>query len=119
MVFLVKQLPCVKYHYNEDLNLIYLSANKKQPSKYKQSKCGSSESNASAASSVEANDKEIYLPFLSFDDINLCSMEKIQMILCKNESLKPNSLILAIVDPNSSILYYKLTNGFLDLDAIQ
>lgn len=100
-------MPCVNYHYNEELKLIYLTAprTKKRPTVVK-----------SSSQNVEMDDTDIYVPTMAFNDIDLNTIETIQRTLCPDVH-QPN-VILAIVDSNSTILYYRMTNGLLDLNTL-
>lgn len=105
ILFPAKKLTGVSYHYNAALKLIYLVG----PSVKKDS------SEVESSHRVgEAGDTDIYVPALAFNDINLHTIETIQRTLSK-DNYRPN-IILAIVDANSTILYYRITNGLLDLD---
>lgn len=76
------------------------------------------ESNEVESSSQAGNsgDTDVYVPVMTFNDIDLHTIETIQRTLSKDNH-RPN-VILAIVDSNSTILYYRMTNGLLDLDNL-
>lgn len=67
---------------------------------------------------------KIYLPHLVFNDIDLMNMEEIQDDLyewTQKHLEKPPSakhVVLAIVDPSFTIVYYKLTKDCLDFDSL-
>lgn len=93
-----RQYNDVSYNYCEQIGAIVLIAHKK----------------------VISNDSEVIktefiVPYVASNDVDIQRIEKIQKFLCKND---PNpSIILAMVDTSSMILYYRLTNCLLDLNA--
>lgn len=103
---LVKKLHCVNYHYNEALKLIYMIA-----SKVKKESIDVAQSSSQI---VDTDGTDVYVPVMAMNDIDLNVIETIQRTLSK-DNYRPN-IILAIVDSNSTILYYRLTNGLLDLN---
>lgn len=104
----VKKLSCVEYHYNDELELIYLTASKKKKDQAEVE---------SSSRVVETDDTDVYVPVMSFNDIDLKRIEIIQNTLSKDNYQQPN-VILAIVDSNATILYYRMTNGLLDLNHL-
>lgn len=97
-VFQVRKKANVKYFYNADLDFVYLTI-----------------SNADGC--IEC----IYLASPSSATIDLTATETIRMKLINshgNECSDPDmvQLILAIVDPNTTIVYYKLNIGLHTLD---
>lgn len=56
---------------------------------------------------------DVYVPVMSFNDINLNTIETIQRTLNKDAS--QSNVVLAIVESKSTILYYRMTNTLLDL----
>lgn len=91
----------MKYYYSDELNLIYLTDN-------------------------NANDTidNIYLPNTSNATINLTATETIRKTLIQrhiHECRDPEkvNLILAIVDANTTIVYYKLTLGLISLNTLK
>lgn len=69
----------------------------------------------------DGNDaKEIYLPMPATVDINLIQMEVIRKSIIseqQNFNFNDADFNLAIVDPNTTIIYYKLVQGFIDFDS--
>lgn len=77
---------------------------------------------------------DIYVPVPSSKNLNIFELEQIEEKLCdakekelrmismgnlENIEVSCKNIILAIVDSNSTILYYKLTKGLLDLDSLK
>lgn len=67
---------------------------------------------------------DIYVPIPAAVDINLSEMTDLQKsILSEHHIDQANfneiNFILAIVDPNTTIVYYKLCSGFFDMDSSQ
>ena len=81
----VRHLWDVKYSYSKELDIIYLTGRKSKDAK-----------------------EEIYIPAPSTNRIDFKKITNIQNHLDK-------SIILAIVDPSSSILYYRMTQGVKDI----
>lgn len=101
MIFLVRRKTNVKYFYNADLNLVYLTV-----------------SNSDGA--VEC----FYLANSSSATIDLTATETIRTKLIEahaHECIDVNKvqLMLAIVDPNTTIVYYKLTLGLISLQSLK
>lgn len=91
----------MKYYYSDELNLIYLTDN-------------------------NANDTidNIYLANTSNATIDLTVTETIRNTLIKRHTHecrdpKKVNLILAIVDANTTIVYYKLTLGLISLNTLK
>lgn len=67
---------------------------------------------------------DIYVPIPAANDINLMEMMALeQTIKAKHRTDQHNidgvNFNLAIVDPNTTIIYYKLSSGLFDLEAPQ
>lgn len=91
----------MKYYYCDELNLIYLTIN-------------------------DADDMidSIYLACTSNATINLTATESIRNTLMQRHTKECRDandvkLILAIVDPNTTIVYYKLTLGLVNLNSLK
>lgn len=91
----------MKYYYSDELNLIYLTDN-------------------------NANDTidNIYLANTSNASIDLTATETIRKTLIQRHTHecrdpKKVNLILAIVDANTTIVYYKLTLGLISLNTLK
>lgn len=99
--FQVRKKANVKYFYNADLDFVYLTV-------------------SNADGYIEC----IYLASPSSATIDLTATETIRMKLIDshaNECPDPDmvQLILAIVDPNTTIVYYKLNIGLHTLDTLK
>lgn len=92
-MFSGRQCKNVSYKFSEPLNRIYLELTKKKKD----------------CDEVE----EIVVPTLAFDQLNLKEIERIQSILCINK--EKSEITIALIDSTSTILYYKMTNSFVDI----
>jgi hypothetical protein len=81
----IRQFLDVKYEYSKELDLIYLSGRK-----------------------TRETEPDVYIPAPSMDEIDLDKITQYQNHLGK-------SIVLAIVDTSSSILYYRMTQGVKDI----
>lgn len=100
-IFLVRRKTNVKYFYNPDLNLVYLTV-----------------SNADGA--VEC----FYLASSSSATLDLTATETIRAKLIAAHAHECHDvdkvqLMLAIIDPNTTIVYYKLTLGLVSLASLK
>lgn len=91
----------VKYHYNAEYNLVYLTE-------------------ASETDQVES----IYLVSASSAALNVTATERTRKALLQthaHECSCPDKvqLILAIVDSNTTVVYYKLTHGLINFDSLR
>ena len=78
--------------YNSELNLIYLIG-------------------------IQSNNEpKIYVPIMAFDNINLNYIQKIQQCLSKSDADDHRSIVISLVDSSSTIIHYKMTNGFKEID---
>lgn len=91
-----RQYADVTYKYNEEIESIILIAKKKV-----------------TVNGEEVISTDYIIPHAACHDIDLHKIEKIQDILCPNEPKA--SIILAILDSNTTIMYYKFTNSLLEL----
>lgn len=93
----------MKYHYEATLDLIYLTATDENIT----------------------NAIEIYLPVTSCEAINLIQMESVQKTLlevCKSDAAVAEhsfEFILAIVDPNTTVAMYRVTQNIATLDSLR
>lgn len=97
-LFLVRRKHYVNHYYNEAMNLIYL-----------------------ISSGVNNDINEIYLPQPATVEINLIKLEIIRNAIIdehhnKWTDLNTINFNLAIVDPNTTIIYYKLEKGLVDIN---
>lgn len=97
----VRRVPAVSYHYNDEVKLIYLTSAK----------------GSNSSGSNEDGETEIYIPMTTFNDIDLHTIQTIQQVL-GNDKQHQRNVIIGIVDSNSSILYYRMTDGLVDLDQL-
>lgn len=96
----MRQKSNVKYYYNSEFNLIYLTV-------------------ADDVNCIES----IYLASVSSARLNMTATERIRNAILKNHAHECSSpenvqLILTIIDSNTTIVYYKLTHGMISLDSI-
>lgn len=100
-LFSVRRKSNVKYHYSKDLDLVYLSAS--DESHTIEDFYLASPSNATV--NVSANES-IRSKLIQAHAEECCDVDKVQ-------------LILAIVDPNTTIVYYRLSLGLVSLESLQ
>lgn len=101
VLFSARRKPNVKYHYNADLDVVYLSA--------------SDESGIIG---------DFYLASPSSATVNLCATESIRSKLIQAHAQQCHDvdkvqLILAIVDSNTTIVYYRLSLGLVSMQSVQ
>lgn len=83
----------VQFHYNKNFKLIYLTAIR-----------------------LQTSNREIFIPITKYESINLNRIADLRSEFASSSCT--NLLNLAIVDSNQVILYYRLTNEFVDLDCL-
>lgn len=76
--------------------------------------------NVQHANTSEEPQTNIYLPHIASNDLNLLQLSDIQTELFEwsqqlEKPPKIEHIVLAIVDPSFTIIYYKVTKGMLDL----
>ncbi|XP_055619590.1 uncharacterized protein LOC129764493 isoform X2 [Toxorhynchites rutilus septentrionalis] len=86
----------VQYRFSEALKKIYLKARKRKDSP-----------------------EEIYIPVLSSEDLPLATISRCQqeLVLGTEDENAQRSIILAICDPGSSVLLYRMTNAMKALSS--
>lgn len=78
-----------EYFYSKVLNVIYLHGTK-----------------------INQQGYDVYVPLTAFDSIEINEIDKFQKCLCENEK---RTIIVAVVDSNSTIIYYRFSSGIGDL----
>lgn len=110
VLFADRGLDSVHYHYNAELNVIYLTSTAfvslKAPT-----------SNHAGTLEESSPTHELYVPFPSHRNVNFMEIERFQNILRKDND-RPIAITLAFIDSNATITYYKLTKGLLDLNSL-
>ncbi|XP_063240964.1 tRNA-splicing endonuclease subunit Sen15-like [Bacillus rossius redtenbacheri] len=82
----------VKYFYSQELEMMYLTARRTRTSPV-----------------------DIYIPVSSTASISPQWIDKVQDVLCKGEG--PKSIILAVKDRHSAVVYHRLTEGLVVPDS--
>lgn len=90
----------MKYLFDSELDIIYFTGKIKKTTEQ----------------ADEDNEEIIYVPFAALKNIDLSLVGKIQSKLCANKERK--SIIVSIVDSNATIIYYEMTAGLLELNAL-
>ncbi|PSN33291.1 hypothetical protein C0J52_20684 [Blattella germanica] len=91
----VQAMRDVKYHYNKELDLLYLTGVKEKVS--------------------ESSLPEIYLPLSTVSEISTSWISNVQDALCNEREDK--GLTLAIKDHDSTVVYYRVTQGLVPPDS--
>lgn len=99
-MFFFSAWPSIEYKYDQELDIIYFIVNAKE------TECGQKPNSESV----------IYVAVPALITIQLMEITRIQSKLIPVK--EKQAIVMALVDSDSTIMYYKMSNGFLDLDPL-
>lgn len=90
----------IEYKYDQELDIIYFIVN----------------AEATDCEQKPQSESVIYVAVPSLVNINLMEISRIQSNLIPDN--EKQVIVMALVDSDSTIMYYKMSNGFLDLETL-